>query len=339
MGLLRASADSVLFSTYNVLDLFEDDSPAGREHYGMIVEAIRGLGADVLAIQEIRGPDGRTARARLRQLADDAGMRCRVPGPAGGAGRTALATGPRGFHAGLLWRDGIGAVPGSFRGYGQGDFWHSLACVTLDLGGTLVRHAAFHATPFGRRLRADQNERLVAVLTNPPGSLPALVGADWNTECADRVLDPASGEWRLYEPRDPFAAVDWFGELIYQCEWAYDERGVRTHRADRRPGDVLWAGGLHDAAAALRSSWQPTAGHHPGDSYGRHGISRRIDGIRVTRHVLGALRAHAVEDTELTRRASDHLPVTVEYAPSAIAPRSTAPDGGPRPATWPAWRP
>jgi hypothetical protein len=320
VGLPRTSPDSVLFSTYNVLNLFEDDSPAGRDHYAVIVEAIRGLDADVLAIQEIRGQDGRSARAGLRQLAADAGMRCRVPGPAGGQGRTALATGARGFHVGLLWRDGIDAVPSSFRGYGKGDFWHSLACVTLDLGGPLARHASFHATPFGRRLRADQNERLVAALTNPPGSLPALVGADWNTECADRVCDAGSGEWTLYEPRDPYAGIGWFDELIYQCEWHYDERGARLHRADRRPGDVLWSGGLHDAAAAQRAPWQPTTGHHPDDSYGRHGISRRIDGIRVTRHVLGALRGHAVEDTELTRRASDHLPVTIEYAPAAMLP-------------------
>ncbi len=319
MGPPRTSPDSVLFSTYNVLNLFADDSPAGREHYRVIVEVIRGLGADVLAVQEIRGPDGRSARAGLRRLAEDTGMRCRVPGPAGGAGRTALATGQRGFHAGLLWRDGIEAVPGSFRGYGKGNFWHSLACVTLDLGGPLAWHAAFHATPFGRLLRADQNERLVATLASLPGSRAALVGADWNTECADRVPDPETGEWRLYEPRDPYAGIGWFGELIHQCEWDYDERGVRGHRADRRPGDVLWAGGLRDAAAVLRAPWQATTGHHPDDSYGRHGISRRIDAIRVTQRVIGALRGHAVEDTELTRRASDHLPVTVEYLPSAFA--------------------
>jgi endonuclease/exonuclease/phosphatase family metal-dependent hydrolase len=34
--------------------------------------------------------------------------------------------------------------------------------------------------------------------------------------------------------------------------------------------------------------------------------------------VVPALRAHRVTDTGLTRRASDHLPVTVEYDPSAI---------------------
>jgi endonuclease/exonuclease/phosphatase family metal-dependent hydrolase len=320
VGLPRMSTDSVLFSTYNVLNLFQADSAAEREHYRLVVESIRALDTDVLAVQEIRAPDGKLARARLRQLADDAGMRCMVPGRAGGAGRSALATGPHGYHAGLIWRDCIEPVPGSFRGYGKGDFSHSLACVTLDAGGSRVRYAAHHATPFGRQLRADQNERLVAALTNPPGGLPAMVGADWNTESADRVRDKDSGEWILYEPRDPFAGIDWFDELVYQCQWDYDERGRRRHRADRRPGDVLWAGGLHDVAAALRAPWQATVGHHPDDSYGVRGISRRIDGIRVTKQLLGGLRAYGVEDSALTRRASDHLPVTLEYVPPGIAP-------------------
>jgi endonuclease/exonuclease/phosphatase family metal-dependent hydrolase len=337
MGPERTSPASVLFGTYNLLNLFEDDSAAGREHYRLVVETIRALGADVLAVQEIRAPDAESARARLGQLADDVGLSCRVPDPldsagsaddsagsagggAGSGGRVALAMGPHGFHVGLMWRDGIEAVPGSLRSYGRGDFWHSLACVTLDTGGRRVRHAAHHATPFGRRLRADQNERLVAALTGAPW-LPTLVGADWNTECADRIRDDASGDWVLYEPRDPYAGVDWFRAMLYQCDWDYDGGGRRRHWADRRPGDVLWSGGLHDAAAVLRAPWQPTVGHHPADSYGAHGIWRRIDGIRVTEPVVGALRAHHVQDTELARRASDHLPVLVEYVPSAIAGR------------------
>jgi endonuclease/exonuclease/phosphatase family metal-dependent hydrolase len=87
---------------------------------------------------------------------------------------------------------------------------------------------------------------------------------------------------------------------------------------DRTAGEVLWAGGLHDAAAVLRAPWQPTVGHHRDDSYGTRGVRRRIDGVRATADVVPALRAHRVTDTELARRASDHLPVTVEYDPSAI---------------------
>jgi endonuclease/exonuclease/phosphatase family metal-dependent hydrolase len=288
-------------------------------HYEQVVAAIRELATDVLAVQEIRGSDPEVVGGRLRRLADDTGMRCLVP-PArpGGAPRPALAMGSRGFHCGVLWRGGIEPVPGSLRALGRGHFWHSLATVTLEAGGRLVRHAAFHATPFGRLLRADQNERLVAMLSGPRGSLPLLVGADWNTESADRVPDEA-GRRVLYEPRDPYQGVPWMDDMIYQCEWDYDERGERRYRADRRPGDVLWAGGLHDAAAVLRAPWQPTVGHHPHDRYGTAGISRRIDAVRVTRPVLGALRAYHVTDTELTRSASDHLPVTVEYEPAAVA--------------------
>jgi endonuclease/exonuclease/phosphatase family metal-dependent hydrolase len=320
VALPRLAADSVLFTSYNVLDLFVNGSAEHAAHYARVVEAIRELGTDVLAVQEIRGADPDKVAGRLRQLADDTGMRCLVPTAAGpDAARTpAVAMGSRGFHCGVLWRGELEPVPGSLRAVGRGQFWHALAVVTLDAGGQRIRHAAFHATPFGRRLRADQNERLVAVLTGPKGSLPVLVGADWNTESADRVPDPMTGRQELYEPRDPYAGAEWFDDMIYQCEWDYDEAGQRRHRADRRAGDVLWAGGLHDAAAVLRAPWQPTAGHHPSDRYGVAGVSRRIDAIRVTRHLLGALRAYHVTDTPLARETSDHLPVTVEYDPAAV---------------------
>ena len=320
MGLARSSPGSVLFTTYNVLDLGAGDPAAAAGHYATVAESIRALRTDVLAVQEICAPGLPAARALLRQLADDTGLRCLVPGP-GGEVVPALCPGSRGYHLGLLWRDGIEPVPGSFHG-GSAGFWHGLGWVTLDVGGPAVRHAVYHASPFGRKIRADQSEIVVAsrARTGGPGRpVPALVGADWNGESADRIRDPATGRWELYEPGDPYAGVDWFDQLVYQCEWDYDQRGQRRHRADRRPGDVLWAGGLHDVAAALRAPWQPTAGHHPDDSYGARGISRRIDGIRVTAPLLSSLRAYAVEDTELTRAASDHLPVTVEYVPSAMA--------------------
>jgi endonuclease/exonuclease/phosphatase family metal-dependent hydrolase len=310
----------VLFTAYNLLDLFGADSAEARRRYETIVTVIRSLDADVLAVQEILAPDGDTAARRLRRLADDAGLRCDVPGP-GGVPDAALAFGGHGYHPGLMWRDGIQPVPGSLRRYGGQDFWHGLALVTLDVGGHLIRHGAFHATPFSRGLRADQNERLVAVITRPAGEPPALIGADWNTECADRVLVAGTEPtWEFYEPADPYAGVGWFADLIYQCEWDYDERGRRRHRADRRPGDVLWAGGLHDAAALTGAGWQATTGHHPDDVYAAHGVRRRIDAVRVTGPLAAALRAHRVHDTGPARGASDHLPVTVEYLPSAVHP-------------------
>ena len=250
----RTSPSSVLFTSYNLLNLFDADSAEARQHYEMITGVIRALGTDVLAVQEILAPDSDTAAQRLRQLADDVGLHCEVPG-AGGASDAALAFGGHGYHVGLMWRDGIEPVPGSLRRYGSRDFWHGLAVVTLDVGGPLIRHGAFHATPFSRGVRADQNARLVAAITRSSGEPPALVGADWNTECADRIL--VGQTWELYEPADPYADVDWFADLIYQCQWDYDERGRRRHWADRRPGDVLWSGGLHDVAALTGADWQP----------------------------------------------------------------------------------
>ena len=310
----------MFFTSYNLFNLFADDSSAAREHYQAIVGVIRSLDPDVLAVQEILASDGPTAAQRLRQLADDTGLRCDVPsagaGGSGGGSGAAVAVGGHGYQVGLMWRDGIEPLPGSLRCVGGRDFWHGLAVVTLDVGGTLIRHGAFHASPFCRALRADQNERLVAAITRPEGEPPALVGADWNTECADRIL--LEGRWELYEPADPYAGVEWFADLIYQCQWDYDERGQRRHWADRRPGDVLWAGGLHDAAALIDADWHPTVGHHPADVYARHGVRRRIDGVRVTASLADAVRAHYVLDSAQAAMASDHLPVTVEYLPSAV---------------------
>jgi len=308
----------VKFTTYNLLNLFAADTAEDRQHYETITEVIRGLDADVLAVQEILAPDAATAAERFRRLADDAGMRCEVPGSPGSAdpsgsgsgSEAAVAFGGHGYHVGLMWREGIEPVPGSLRCYGGRDFWHGLALVTLDVGGTRIRHGSFHATPFSPGLRAEQNVRLVAAVTRPAGEPPVLVGADWNTESADRIVGD------LYEPADPYAGVEWFADLVYQCQWDYDERGRRRHWADRRPGDVLWAGGLHDAAAVTGADWQPTTGHHPSDVYGAHGVRRRIDAVRVTGPLVPALRAHRVHDTEPTRAASDHLPVTVEYLPT-----------------------
>ncbi|HEY1617320.1 MAG TPA: hypothetical protein VGG25_06860, partial [Streptosporangiaceae bacterium] len=78
MGLPRTSDDTVLFTTYNLLDLFVTDSAEAAEHYEKVVASIRELGTDILAVQELRGADSREVTGRLRRLADDVGMRCLV---------------------------------------------------------------------------------------------------------------------------------------------------------------------------------------------------------------------------------------------------------------------
>jgi endonuclease/exonuclease/phosphatase family metal-dependent hydrolase len=311
MRMRRTSPSSVLFSSYNLLNLIEGSGP----HYDAIVAVIRSLDTDVLAVQELLASDPAGAGSLLRTLAADVGMRCEVPG----AG-PAVAFGGHGYHVGLMWREGIEAVPDSLHRFGGADFWHGLALATLDVGGILVRHGSFHASPFCRMLRTDQNERLIAAVSRSRGSAsPALIGADWNAECADRILG-ADGVLRLYEVVDPYVEVPWFADLVYQCGWDYDPSGVRRHWADRRAGDVLWSGGLHDAAAVLGAPWQASTGHHPDDVYAQHGLRRRIDAIRVTPELIPALRAHEITASDLAKAASDHLPVTVEYLPTILHP-------------------
>ena len=81
---------TVRFTTYNLLNLFGAETAGARQHYETIAGVIRTLDADVLAVQEILAPDAAAAAERLRRLADDAGMRCEVPGSAGSAGSSTV---------------------------------------------------------------------------------------------------------------------------------------------------------------------------------------------------------------------------------------------------------
>ena len=91
----RTSPASVLFTTYNMLDLFAGDSAQAGEHYDRITAVIRALGTDVLAVQEILAPDVEVAAQRLRRLADDAGLHCEVPGGRRDPGRRPRVRRPR----------------------------------------------------------------------------------------------------------------------------------------------------------------------------------------------------------------------------------------------------
>jgi Endonuclease/Exonuclease/phosphatase family len=310
---------AVRFVTYNAQNLFENRNLRAQQHYRKVVELIRGLNPDVLAIQELRG-QAQIAKNYLRVLAHDSGMKCEIPSGGRGNPATALALGSHGFHSGLLWRAGTDVLPGSFGESGLGRLWHSAAWATFRFGDRLVRHASFHATPFDREVRTRENADLLALLAQGSGGdLPLLIGGDWNAESADLVADETSDAQVLYEPGDPFADVPWQEDMEHQCLFADDPDGTRRHWVDRSAGEVLLQGGLHDVAAVLRAPWQATTGHFAGDGYGAIGIRRRIDAIRVTADVIPALRAYRVIDNDHAKQVSDHLPVIVRYVPADIA--------------------
>jgi hypothetical protein len=297
----------VRFASYNMLDLYLKDTPDELERRERVYQVIREINPDVLAAEEIiaDGDDKAVLAAkRVAELAEATGLQCEyVPG------KVAVAVGNHRFNVALLWRPGI-EYAGGWGEYAGTNMWHCEARLHLDVGGTVVQHAAFHATPFGRFRRADEFERVHSTMTRPENRPPGLIGADWNAVSADRRTD---GQY--YDP-DPYANKPWHPDFVYQCDWDYDEHGIRRHWADRRPGEVLVAGGLQDAAAVLDSPWQTTVGHWPvGDPYGE----RRIDAIKVTRELAPALRGYQVFNTPLAVSASDHLPIAVDYDPAEIA--------------------
>ena len=294
----------VRFGSYNLRDFRKHNTTEERARCDRVVEVIRALDADVLAVQEIHGV-GRDAAARnLIQLADDTGMRCMSP-----SGQPVLADGGCGLYVGMLWWPDVPVA--SVKVYDRPWFRSPLAKVVLDCGGRQHQLASHHATPFGRFSRADEAEEVVAALTRP--SLPGLLGHDANGISADRYSQPNARRGELYDP-DPYADSPWFLDLIYQCGWDDGK-----HWADRTAGSVYSHGDLHDVAPVLDVPWQATAGHWPTCEYGRHGIRRRIDIIRATTAMLPALVGFEVHRTELALSASDHLPVAVSYDPDRIA--------------------
>lgn len=311
----------IRFVSYNLLDYGYEQDERDAERWERVHQVIRDLvlaareAGDglVLAVQELVAAgegDAQTAAAarRLCQLGEATGLDCHhAPGQA------AVAVGNHRFHCGLLWSDGI-TPAGGWTAHAGTAVWHSLASLRLDVGAARpVRHASYHAGPFGRRRRADEAERVLATMTRP--ACPGLIGGDWNSISADRVQ--RDDRWPYYDP-DPYAGLgrQWHGDLVYQAVWGYDDRGHRWWRADRDPGEALYSGGLRDAAPALDAPWQATVGHWPiGDPYG----PRRIDAIRATPDVVPALRHHEVTTTGFTLTTSDHLPVTVIYDPAAIS--------------------
>ncbi|MEU3572975.1 endonuclease/exonuclease/phosphatase family protein [Kitasatospora sp. NPDC036755] len=292
------------FATYNLFNLGSVKSRQEQDRYDLLVQVIRDLDPDVLAVQEIIGRTPEAAATVLRRLADDTSLDCRVVRPRDDSAPTlALASSTHDFHTAVLWRPGTEPVRGGWRGYDGGvDFWHSMATVVLDVGGPEpVKFASYHGDPFRGDFRFNEARRVHSAFRS--GVLGAI-GSDSNSISADRRPGGA------YYDHDPYTEQDheW---LEYQVLWREDPEDPPV--ADRRAGEVLHRGGLLDAAAVLDAPWQPSAGHWS-DEDGDPDIwgERRIDHARVTRRLAPALRTHRIVRTEQSLAASDHCPVVAE---------------------------
>lgn len=307
----------VRFGSYNLLDYGR--TPTDHEREARVRAVIEGLEVDVLAVQELYGATPNLAFEALVELAEAVGLTSYIERPwasedDGSSGEVALGWGRHDLHVALMWNPATVRPIRGFRDYGKaGDLWHSLIKGTLavredDGNEHEFQFASYHAPPFGLHggAQAREFERVISAVTRPRPAPPSLIGADWNIVSADRTT--VGG---YYDP-DPYQDSPWHDDLVYQCLWDYDDTGQRTNwRADRTPGDVLYAGGLADTAAVLDAPWQPTTGHWHNDPYGQ----RRIDAIRVTRQLTPALQAIETIRTDQSLAASDHLPVITTYAP------------------------
>lgn len=299
----------IRFMTYNLLNYGWSTTPEELARREKLHQTIRDAAPDVLAVQEIRPPEGEDpvagSQRLVRELAEATGLECQLNN-----GEVSVATGNTSFSTALLRKKGLTPVQWQSRSGVQ--FWHSMASLVLDVDGKHISHHSFHATPFGRARRADEAERVLAVMTRFYNESPAIIGADWNAVSADRI-QTGSGQWDFYDP-DPYISDTWHADLAYQCTWTVDNANQRHWQADRVPGEILYAGDILDTAVLLNSPWTPTTGHWPDEPY----QPRRIDAIKTTRHFTPALKTTYVIRNDVTLAASDHLPVVCEYDPNDL---------------------
>ncbi|MFY1700164.1 hypothetical protein ACN28G_29630 [Micromonospora sp. WMMA1923] len=304
------------FATYNLLDW--TSYPAGgreAERQRRVVQTIRAIDPDVIAVQEVKGSPGHVGVV-VAELAARTGLTATV-GSVDGRDVPAVGVGDNTVHVALLWREGLVPLPETFRTFGpavdhrhgwRGVGFGSLVRLAFQVQGRPILFASYHAPAFGRHRRIDQAEMALAAVTGP--SLAAVVGSDFNSIGAARV----GGD---YYDRDPYTGQPWFPELVHQCR-EVTHPGT-SHRADRRPAEVWEAGGLRDVAAVTGGPWKATTGHWPSSPFAVRGVRRRIDTIHATASLLPAVGGFRVVDDEVTRSASDHLPVVVDIDPTALS--------------------
>jgi hypothetical protein len=336
----------IQFCTYNLYCYGPTDTEEERRRRALVHRVLNHVHAAaehagdglVVAVQEIIAsePDGpgeptkRSLAGRwLAELAEATELRCEYA-----PGKPAVAVGGQRHHLGWLWNDWVEPV-GDLRTIGGPRLWHALGMLAFEVGAKVpVLHANYHAPSVGLHRKADEAEQVRSALLDPRIGLPVLVAADWNFTGADLIVRRShhadEADSLMFYDHDPHReisqpvrglGIEWDPEFVHQCIVTVTERGKRRWEVDRRPGHVLYHGGLRDAAAVLNAPWQPTVGHWPGDAMG----ARRVDAVRVSAHVVDALQAHQVWDQPLPdgtdpATASDHLCVGVTYDPAKIEP-------------------
>lgn len=304
----------------NALDLYAASNNTDHARWGRVHELIRRHRPTVLAVQELIArrddgfgrsmPDAELAAQRLGELAEAVGMRHRI-NSAYGKPIAAVAVAETGYHTALLWQEGVEPVTGTWRSQGRpSGLWHALAALVLDFGGPTLGFMSFHWSPFSSVLRAQEAAILVSAMV---AMGPCLAAGDANQQGSDVLVD-GEGQRHYYDDSlaDPPLAA-------YQAVVAGDPlAGTDRLVIDRAPAQVVRdAGGMTDAAVHLKAPWQATIGHWPQK---RKSVPQRIDHVLASPGAVPTLRFYRVDNSELARSASDHLPVLVGFDPTARQP-------------------
>ncbi len=308
------------FGTYNLFNLGQLASREERERYGLLVQVIRGLDADVLAVQEIIGKDPEEAAVVLRRLADDIGMACEATRASSANPEPALGSSLHKFHVGLLWRPGVEPVPGTLWTCAGGvDFWHAMTTAVFDTGtgaAGRIRLGSYHADPFRPSQRLSEAYRVLSAFQD---GLPGGIGADWNEISSDRRLTGA-----YFDP-DTLPGQT-HRKVRYQARFDPDNPTAPAV-SDRSATTLLLQqpGGLLDTAAVADVPWLPTTGHWV-DAEGRRESfgPRRIDTLRITSDLAPAVQAHTTHGGPLTTKLAEVVSEHVANGHGSIAEKASA---------------
>ncbi|WP_284741827.1 endonuclease/exonuclease/phosphatase family protein [Amycolatopsis sp. RTGN1] len=283
--------------SWNVAEYIRPGKAAERAP--LVEQVLRDERPSVALLQEIYAPDRAELMTRVRSLARETGLECEYE-----PGNVAAAYGSHDMHAAVLWDpERVSPVEGTWRFYGHGELWHAMVVGTLEIDGIEVSVASYQAPSLGKSTRVNESERLVLAATSGYTRDALIFCGDFNSLSNARTT---AGEF--YDP-EPYTGKDPDPQQVFQCLWDEDPATgeIINVRADRRPAQSLSYGGLlHDAAAALGGTWEPTIGHWYPD--GPHGL-RRIDLAWVSTAVLPAIVGCSPVVTDVARKASDHLPL------------------------------
>ncbi|WP_280422801.1 hypothetical protein [Nocardia carnea] len=203
----------VTLMSVNALNLYGSDTAAEQQRFAGLEALIRARNPDVIAVQEIISTGEAEAAAAqrpipttqdktpgaiagLRRLAEAVGRDWSV------AGEPAVAVGGIIHHTGLLWRDGIEAVPGTLHPLtrdGAG-MWHCAIAAVFDFGGPKARIGSVQLSPFDQTWARMDTSQLLRVfnrddtryLFRGPGTGPT-VARPGMTSCPCCFHDPGGG--------------------------------------------------------------------------------------------------------------------------------------------------